>query len=311
MVQAQVLDLLSSLVADLGLGVVFISHDLSVLAATCDRVAEIMYAGRIVEQGRASDVFTKPLHPYARALAAAFPGIGDARFRYAPAGVPGDPARIPPGDLPSGCPFHPRCPRARERLAARLSPCSRNMASGTPRLPSRRGASCNLTATSEAGTTVLETRGLGVEFGIRGGGAARAVDGVDLAVRRGEIIALVGESGSREDDIGAHDSRSATADLRRRLRGGRAAVLPRLPDPAKACPQAGAASSCRTRRVRSTHGTPCTKRWPRASRVHGLHDGEEAKVADALSRAGLRPPERFYLRYPHEAAPAGQASSGW
>jgi peptide/nickel transport system ATP-binding protein len=111
MVQAQVLDLLSSLVADLGLGVVFISHDLSVLAATCDRVA-VMYAGRIVEQGRASDVFTKPLHPYARALAAAFPRIGDARFRYAPAGVPGDPPF--PGDLPAGCPFHPRCPTAED-----------------------------------------------------------------------------------------------------------------------------------------------------------------------------------------------------
>jgi peptide/nickel transport system ATP-binding protein len=111
MVQAQVLDLLSSLVADLGLGVVFISHDLSVLAATCDRVA-VMYAGRIVEQGRASDVFTKPLHPYARALAAAFPRIGDAQFRYAPAGVPGDPPF--PGDLPTGCPFHPRCPMAED-----------------------------------------------------------------------------------------------------------------------------------------------------------------------------------------------------
>jgi peptide/nickel transport system ATP-binding protein len=114
MVQAQVLDLLSSLVADLGLGVVFISHDLSVLAATCDRVA-VMYAGRIVEQGRASDVFTRPLHPYARALAAAFPRIGDAQFRYAPAGVPGDPPF--PGDLPTGCPFHPRCPMAIDRCA--------------------------------------------------------------------------------------------------------------------------------------------------------------------------------------------------
>jgi peptide/nickel transport system ATP-binding protein len=111
MVQAQVLDLLSSLVADLGLGVVFISHDLSVLASTCDRVA-VMYAGRIVEQGSASDVFARPLHPYARALAAAFPRIGDARFRYAPAGVPGDPPF--PGDLPTGCPFHPRCPSAAE-----------------------------------------------------------------------------------------------------------------------------------------------------------------------------------------------------
>jgi peptide/nickel transport system ATP-binding protein len=109
MVQAQVLDLLSSLVKQFGLGVVFISHDLSVLAGTCDRVA-VMYAGRIVEEGCASDVFTRPLHPYARALAGAFPRIGDRKFRYAPAGVPGDPPF--PGDLPEGCPFHPRCPIA-------------------------------------------------------------------------------------------------------------------------------------------------------------------------------------------------------
>ncbi len=109
MVQAQVLDLLSSLVKQFGLGVVFISHDLSVLAGTCDRVA-VMYAGRIVEEGRASDVFARPLHPYTRALAGAFPRIGDRKFRYAPAGVPGDPPF--PGDLPEGCPFHPRCPIA-------------------------------------------------------------------------------------------------------------------------------------------------------------------------------------------------------
>ena len=109
MVQAQVLDLLSSLVAQFGLGVVFISHDLSVLARACDRVA-VMYAGRIVEEGRASDVFVHPLHPYAGALAASFPRIGDRKFRYAPAGLPGDPPF--PGDLPAGCPFHPRCPIA-------------------------------------------------------------------------------------------------------------------------------------------------------------------------------------------------------
>lgn len=109
MVQAQVLDLLSSLVEQFGLGVVFISHDLSVLARTCDRVA-VMYAGRIVEEGCAGDVFDRPLHPYARALAGAFPRIGDRKFRYAPAGVPGDPPF--PGDLPDGCSFHPRCPMA-------------------------------------------------------------------------------------------------------------------------------------------------------------------------------------------------------
>ena len=72
-------------------------------------------AGRIVEQGPAADVFDRPRHPYAGALAGAFPRIGDTRYRYAPAGLPGDPPF--PGDLPSGCPFHPRCPLAVESCA--------------------------------------------------------------------------------------------------------------------------------------------------------------------------------------------------
>jgi peptide/nickel transport system ATP-binding protein len=112
MVQAQVLDVLSGLVKDLGVGMVFISHDLSVLSSTCDRIA-VMYAGRIVEEGPAGEVFDHPKHPYAEALAGAFPRIGDTRFRYAPAGLPGDPPF--PGDLPSGCTFHPRCPLAVDR----------------------------------------------------------------------------------------------------------------------------------------------------------------------------------------------------
>ena len=68
-----------------------------------------------MEQGKASDVFTRPLHPYSKALSAAFPRIGDRQFRYAPAGVPGDPPF--PGDLPGGCPFHPRCPTATDVCA--------------------------------------------------------------------------------------------------------------------------------------------------------------------------------------------------
>jgi peptide/nickel transport system ATP-binding protein len=107
MVQAQVLDLLTSLVHDRGLGLVVISHDLSVLASTCDRVA-VMYAGRVVEQGRSADVLDRARHPYTRALSAAFPTIGDPAARFAPRGLPGDPPW--PGDLPAGCPFHPRCP---------------------------------------------------------------------------------------------------------------------------------------------------------------------------------------------------------
>jgi len=114
MVQAQVLDVITDLVKDLGVGLVFISHDLSVLSSTCDRIA-VMYAGRVVEEGPAGNVFDHPTHHYAGALAGAFPRIGDTRFRYAPAGLPGDPPF--PGDLPSGCPFHPRCPRAEDRCA--------------------------------------------------------------------------------------------------------------------------------------------------------------------------------------------------
>jgi peptide/nickel transport system ATP-binding protein len=115
MVQAQVLDLLTSLVHELGVGLVVISHDLSVLGTTCDRVA-VMYAGRVIEEGPAGQVFTDATHPYTRALSAAFPTIGDPEGRFAPRGLPGDPPY--PGDLPSGCPFHPRCPEAEDRCAA-------------------------------------------------------------------------------------------------------------------------------------------------------------------------------------------------
>jgi len=109
MVQAQVLRLLKELQKDLGLAMIFITHDLSVLVEVCDILA-VMYAGRIVETGSAADVFTHPAHPYTRALAAAFPEIGDTEFRRAPSGLPGDPPY--PSDLPSGCTFQPRCPKA-------------------------------------------------------------------------------------------------------------------------------------------------------------------------------------------------------
>ena len=112
MVQAQVLDLLTGLVRDAstgpdgGMGMILISHDLGVLGTTCDRIA-VMYAGQIVESGPALEIFDNPKHPYTRALAAAFPRIGDPAARYSPTGLPGDPPF--PGDLPTGCSFHPRC----------------------------------------------------------------------------------------------------------------------------------------------------------------------------------------------------------
>jgi peptide/nickel transport system ATP-binding protein len=109
MVQAQVLKLLKSLQAELGLAMLFITHDLSVLAEVSDRLA-IMYAGRIVEDGPAAPVFTDPKHPYTRALAGAFPAIGDQLYRMKPSGLGGDPPD--PQNIPPGCSFHPRCPLA-------------------------------------------------------------------------------------------------------------------------------------------------------------------------------------------------------
>jgi peptide/nickel transport system ATP-binding protein len=109
MVQAQVLRLLADLQRELGLAIVFITHDLSTLADICRRIA-VMYAGRIVEEGPNDKVFADAAHPYTRALAAAFPVIGDPAFRMKPSGLPGDPPD--PRHVPSGCPFHPRCPVA-------------------------------------------------------------------------------------------------------------------------------------------------------------------------------------------------------
>jgi peptide/nickel transport system ATP-binding protein len=116
MIQAQVLNLIGDLVRETGIGLIMISHDLSVLSATCDRLA-VMYAGRIIEEGPAHQVFTDAQHPYARALSWAFPIIGDARTRLNPRGLPGDPPD--PARLPSGCTFHSRCAVAQPQCATR------------------------------------------------------------------------------------------------------------------------------------------------------------------------------------------------
>lgn len=106
MVQAQILQLLDNIKRERGLSMLFITHDLSVLSHTADRVA-IMYAGRIIEIGAGDSLLRNSQHPYSKALAASFPIIGDPSSRHQPRGLAGDPPD--PNNLPSGCPFHPRC----------------------------------------------------------------------------------------------------------------------------------------------------------------------------------------------------------
>ncbi len=133
MVQAQVLELLTGIAEQRGMGVLIISHDLSVLATTCHRVA-VMYGGRIIEEGPAIEVFERPRHPYSRALSRAFPTIGDTSSRYAPEGLPGDPPF--PDHLPSGCPFHPRCPY-------RFEPCDKDVPALVP-VDGHHASACHL-----------------------------------------------------------------------------------------------------------------------------------------------------------------------
>jgi peptide/nickel transport system ATP-binding protein len=108
--QAQVLQLLERLREELGLALILISHDMGVLAETCDRIA-IMYAGRIVETGPVSAVFSAPQHPYTKRLLDSLPVIGSERGLASP--IPGGPPD--PGAMPEGCRFRPRCPYAADK----------------------------------------------------------------------------------------------------------------------------------------------------------------------------------------------------
>jgi len=114
-IQAQILDLLRRVQAERGMALVLISHDLGVVSDICTRVC-VMYAGRIIEEAPATELFARPAHPYTRGLLAALPDLDGPRRRLAaiPGGVP------EPWNLPPGCAFAPRCGCAIAACAAAL-----------------------------------------------------------------------------------------------------------------------------------------------------------------------------------------------
>jgi peptide/nickel transport system ATP-binding protein len=119
-VQAQILDLLVSMRDELGMGIVFITHDLGVVAEVCDRVV-VMYAGRVVETGSVVDLFDQPQHPYTEGLLTAMPQLGARGTRLA--SIPG---RTPePWAMPSGCRFAPRCSYAQDACTTDPAPLAR------------------------------------------------------------------------------------------------------------------------------------------------------------------------------------------
>ncbi|MBB4375157.1 oligopeptide/dipeptide ABC transporter ATP-binding protein [Bradyrhizobium sp. cir1] len=105
-IQVQIMSLLRSIQRDSKLGIILITHDLSIVAGLCHRIA-VMYAGRIIETGKVRDIYRNPQHPYTQALLEAIPHLGQKRKRLA--AIPGQPPNLM--DLPTGCRFAPRCPK--------------------------------------------------------------------------------------------------------------------------------------------------------------------------------------------------------
>ncbi|MET9267405.1 ABC transporter ATP-binding protein [Amycolatopsis sp. NPDC004079] len=245
-VQAQVLSVLSKLVAERGIGLIMISHDLSVLAATCERIA-VMYDGEVVEERPSAELMSSPHHEHSRALAAAFPTVGDPVSRYAPA-----------------------------------------TATPLPPEPDERGGS------DEA--PLLAAEDLHVTFRDRKGKRIHAVDGVNLQVRRDEIVALVGQSGSGK------------TTLARTLLGLQKPDSGAVRYAGKPVPSAGAGLRAYRREVQLVLQDPTSALNPahtvyeavaEGPRIHGLPN-ERDVVLKALESAELRPPEKFLDRLPHE-----------
>ena len=109
-IQAQIIDLMNHLKKEIGTSIMFITHDLGVVAETCDEVV-VMYCGRVVERGDVKTIFANPSHPYTKGLLGSIPRLGDAgkELKSIPGNVPN------PKYMPKGCKFEPRCPYASEK----------------------------------------------------------------------------------------------------------------------------------------------------------------------------------------------------
>jgi peptide/nickel transport system ATP-binding protein len=109
-IQAQVLDLLKDMQQEFKMSVIFITHDLGVVANICDRVV-VLYGGKVMEEAPINDLYLRPSHPYSEGLLTAMPQLGARAGRLA--SIPG--STPVPSALPKGCVFHPRCPYAIDR----------------------------------------------------------------------------------------------------------------------------------------------------------------------------------------------------
>ncbi len=216
--QAQVLELISALRDDTGMALLLITHDLGVVREMADRIG-VMYAGHIIEEAPAAAFFSAPRHPYTQAL---FESLPSARHRTAPlATIKGNVPRL--DRVFPGCRFASRCTHAWELCethaprwvetgaghAVRCHLADPAVTRPSPVMPEPPVSAARPGSTSkEADRQVLDVRDLAVHFPVRRGvfkrivGHVRAVDGVSFSVRRGQTLALVGESGCGKTTAG-------------------------------------------------------------------------------------------------------------
>jgi peptide/nickel transport system ATP-binding protein len=197
-VEAEVLDLVAGLRQEFDTSVLFISHNLAVIAKMCDRVG-VLYAGELVEEGPARQVFDDPRHPYTVGLLRCIPRRGQRKDRDRLDTIPGF---LPgPGHSLPGCVFAPRCALAQDRCRTepppffdvgelRISRCFFH--EQAPELPRATPSSAAALATDGIGGPLVVLEKLTKTFP----GGVQALAGVDLTVHRGETLGLVGESGS-------------------------------------------------------------------------------------------------------------------
>ena len=216
--QAAILDLFADLIRERDTAVLYVTHNLGVVANICDHVS-VLYAGEQVEAAAVQPLFARPIHPYTQGLLASVPQLGENKARIQLQAIPG---QIPAlGERPSGCVFAPRCAIAldicRERPSldewadGRLARCHRwaEIVNGEiAPVPVQTGTAVTR---QTGGETLLQAKNVRVWFPVnrslldslarRPKEQIKAVDGVSLTINRGETLGLVGESGSGKTTI--------------------------------------------------------------------------------------------------------------
>jgi len=200
-VEAEVLDLVAALRTDFATSVLFISHNLAVIAKMCDRVG-VLYAGELLEEGPAQEIFDQPRHPYTVGLLRCIPRRGQRKDHGRLDTIPGF---LPtPGHTLPGCVFAPRCPIAEQRCheapppAFPVSPVRSSrcyLFAATSDLPRNTPVDVTLPSSRDGAEPVVSMQGLSKTFTAHGE-AVQALADVSLRLQRGETLGLVGESGS-------------------------------------------------------------------------------------------------------------------